>query len=165
MVGLFIFKVILFSNFISFAHADGEGTSDDLDEMFQFIEKKALEYAKKNEELVLSENRCNQTTLSECSKVSYNGCISEFPYMTCPGAENRLLYCGTGEEGGCSGFMDFTVTRVSLVKGQSYNSPITNPNDRIKDGVCSTLPGDDFIITAQEGQEDYWSNFNVLPPA
>ena len=165
MFGSLIFKFMLVSKFMSFTNADGAGTSDDLEEMFQIIEERTLEYAKMNEELVLSENRCDQTTLLKCSEASYNGCISEFPYMTCPGAENRLLFCGSGEEGGCSGFKDFTVTRVSLVKGSSFSSPITSPDDRVKDGVCSTLPGDDFIISAREDQEDYWNNFNVLPPA
>ena len=106
-----------------------------------------------------------EATLSSCSEANYNGCISEMPYATCPGAENRILACGKGNEGGCSGLIDFTATKVSLAKKGNVSTSISRPSDREKDGVCYTLPGDcDFIIEAREQSTDYWNKYDVSPP-
>ena len=85
------------------------------------------------------------------------------PYATCPGAENRILACGKGEEGGCSGLFDFTAGKVTLAKGDVFDN-IQNPSKREKDGVCHTLQGDEFIIEQRKAREAYWNQFKVSSP-
>jgi hypothetical protein len=130
------------------------------------IEGETLQWARHMESLLLPQNKCSSQTLSRCSEGSFNGCISEMPYAECPGAEHRILRCGDGNEGGCSGIFDFTATRVSLAKSDDISKTIKNPSLREKDGVCYSLPGDDFIVEtrASKNVTDYWGQYKVLPP-
>ena len=146
-------------------NAEGEGNTEDLERMFQRMEADTINWAKHMESLILPENRCSSETLNSCSEANYNSCISEMPHATCPGAENRILACGKGEEGGCSGLFDFTATKVSLAKGNFFDN-IRNPSEREKDGVCHTLPGDEYIIEQRESRDatDYWNEYKVSPP-
>jgi hypothetical protein len=145
--------------------ADDE-TSEVLKDMFGQMESYTLQWARHMESLLLPENKCSSQTLSRCSEGSFNGCISEMPYAECPGAEHRILRCGDGNEGGCSGIFDFTATRVSLAKSDDISKTIKNPSLREKDGVCYSLPGDDFIVEtrASKNVTDYWGQYKVLPP-
>ena len=147
----------------SSANASREGTSQDLRQMFEVMEQNTLDWARHMESLLL--DKCNATTIQACSEGNYNGCLSEFPYATCPGAENRILACGKGNEGGCSGLMDFTASKVSLAKEDVFSS-IRNPTDREKDGVCSSRAGDEFIRQEREKEEtiNYWGKYKVSPP-
>jgi len=159
--------IIFLSSFPSlFRLAVGDGTVGDLENMFVQMELYTLDWAKHMESLVMPQNRCSLETIKSCSKSSYNGCISEMPYATCPGAENRILACGEGKEGGCSGLLDFTTTKVSLARGDIFDS-IRNPSEREKDGVCYTLPADKYITEKRGSRDiiDYWNNFKVLPPS
>ena len=145
--------------------AASDGTSADLEQMFQLMESNTLDWARQLEELILPTNKCSEETLSSCSEANYNVCISEMPYATCPGADDRILACGKGNEGGCSGLIDFTATKVSLAKKGNASTSISRPSEREKDGVCYTLPGDgDFIIEAREQSTDYWNKYDVSPP-
>ena len=103
--------------------AASDGTGADLEQMFQLMESNALDWARQMEELILPTNKCSEATLSSCSEANYNVCISEMPYATCPGADDRILACGKGKEGGCSGLFDFTATKVSLANnGEVFTS-------------------------------------------
>lgn len=159
----YLIRALLLSYSISSTKGDGEGTSADLEQMIQLMESSALTWAKHMEYLILPQNKCNSTTLSACSRSNYNGCFSQLPYATCPGAENRILRCGDGSDGGCSGLFDFTSPMVSIAKGD-FSSSLYSPPDRMKDGVCATMPGDEFIINVREEQAEYWSKFNVVSP-
>jgi len=142
--------------------ADDE-TSGKFLEMIINIEGETLQWARHMESLLLPENKCSYQTLSRCSEGSFNGCISEMPYAECPGAEHRILRCGDGNEGGCSGIFDFTATRVSLAKSDYVSKTIKNPSLREKDGVCYSLPGDDFIVGTR-AENAFWGQYKVLPP-
>ena len=144
--------------------AASDGTSADLEQMFQLMESNTLDWARQLEELILPTNKCSEETLSSCSEANYNVCISEMPYATCPGADDRILACGKGKEGGCSGLFDFTATKVSLANNGDVSTSISRPSEREKDGVCYTLQGDDFIIEAREQSTDYWNQYDVSPP-
>ena len=144
--------------------AAGEGTSQDLEQMFLRMEYDTVQWAKHMETLILPENKCIKKNLENCSRANFNGCTSELPYATCPGAENRILRCGKGEEGGCSGLLDFTAARVSLAESDIFSSSINSPNDRQKDGICYSMLGDEFIIDAREQSSEYWDRYQVSPP-
>ena len=140
-------------------------TDDAVEQMYQLVESNTLDWARRMEELILTTKKYSKATLSSCSEANYNGCISEMPYATCPGADNCILACGKGNEGGCSGLIDFTATKVSLAKKGNASTSISRPSEREKDGVCYTLPGDgDFIIEAREQSTDYWNKYDVSPP-
>jgi len=55
---------------------------------------------------------------------------------------------------------------VSLAKSDDISKTIKNPSLREKDGVCYSLPGDDFIVEtrASKNVTDYWDQYKVLPP-
>ena len=154
--------LILISPSPSSANGD-DTTSVVLKDMFGQIESYTLDWARHMESLLLPDNKCSQETLSKCSEGSFNGCISEMPYAECPGAEHRILRCGDGKEGGCSGLFDFTATRVSLAKSDDISKTIKEPSLREKDGVCYSLPGDDFIVETR-AENNFWGKYNVLPP-
>ena len=158
----FLVQVLILS--LPSTNANGDGTSKDLEQMFLRMEYDTVQWAKHMEALILPENKCSESTLEKCSKASFNGCISELSYATCPGAENRILKCGRGEKGGCSGLFDFTASRVSLAENDLFTASISNPTDRQKDGICYSLPGDQFIVEARAQASEYWNRYNVAPP-
>ena len=110
---LFVFEAVVL----------GDGTSENLEQMFQRLEVDTLNWAKHMENLILPQKRCSFETLSSCSHANYNGCISEMPHATCPGGvENRISACGKGDEGGCSGLFDFTATKSFFGEGGCLRS-------------------------------------------
>ena len=145
----------------------GGGTSADLTNMFQVMEEETKAWKRKMEELVLPDNKCDPDTLKNCAESNYNGCQSQLPFATCPGAENRILACGKGNVGGCSGLFDFTASKVSLAKSEQFNywnNWIDETSNRLKDGICSSLPSDEWVDGTREASETYWNKYDVSPP-
>mmetsp|Transcript_19342 Transcript_19342/g.23039 ORF Transcript_19342/g.23039 Transcript_19342/m.23039 type:complete len:451 (+) Transcript_19342:187-1539(+) len=131
-----------------------------LENMFLKMERDTLQFAEKMEELLASDAKCTQSTLESCRGGSYHGCNSEFPNPECPGMQYAIADCGKGKEGGCGGVFDFTTSQIRISPDQySYDY-----NDRVKDGVCSTLSAEKYMTAAWEGGKEYWSGFSVEPP-
>jgi hypothetical protein len=133
---------------------------EQLGEILDKIESDTLKFASKVEKLIL--DKCASIISDEkCSKSSYHRCASEFPSAECPGGEGAIAACGSGKKSGCGGLFDFTTSAVSTPTQVSDNS--ISP-DRIKDGVCSTLGVEEYMIEFSKSTESYWSSLNMLPP-
>ena len=146
------------------ANDEGTGTSADLEDMFDKMKADTLAFALKMEDLLLPVNRCSTATIQSCSEANYEGCNSELPSATCPGYDYAIPACGGGKEGGCGGLFDFTASRVSLAPGENRRIPYLEPTDREKDGVCSSLPVEEYMIEATELSKAYWDSYSVFPP-
>ena len=126
-----------------------------------------LAFASKMENLLHFDKRCSLDTLAACAGRNHHGCNSEFPAATCPGYQYTVGACGKGVEGGCSGIFDFdTSTVVYQNKNDAFSfSPSGfGISDREKDGICSTLPAEEYMRQAMEESKTYWDMFSVAPP-
>lgn len=122
--------------------------------MLSKIETDTYTFARTMEGLIL--DKCNFTSDETCFKSSFHTCDSVLPSTTCPGNEYTIRKCGTGKEGGCGGLFDFTSSVVSVAPGTDV--------DRTKDGVCSTLRAEKYMINTTESEKSYWEGFGVLSP-
>ena len=136
----------------------------DLEAMLSKIEQDTSTFAHKMEDLII--NKCNYTSDDTCYKSSYHRCNSELPYATCPGNEYTIQKCGNGNEnGGCGGLFDFTTSVVTVAPDTSnpYFFQETE-DDRVKDGVCSTLRLEEYMKDTTDNSKEYWQSYNVFPP-
>lgn len=143
-----------------------EASAADLLDMLVQIEQNTSAFAHKMEDLIL--NKCNFTSDDTCYKASYHRCESELPYATCPGNDYAIKQCGEGNEGGCGGLFDFTTSVVTVAPDTSNSDLFADSteivNDRVRDGVCSTLRLEKYMKKATETSKPYWEDYNVLPP-
>lgn len=140
---------------------EGTGTSADLEAMFKKMEEDTLKLALKMEDLLLPDNKCSTDTIDNCYSANYDGCNSEFPKAECPGGQYTVKACGTG--GKCGALFDFSTSRLTMPptetnRGNAYFS------DKAKDGICSSLSAEPYMIQASEDSTEYWSRYNVFPP-
>jgi len=138
-----------------------------LESMFTKMQLDTLAFAAKMENLLHFDKRCSSETLAACAGRSHHGCNSEFPAATCPGYQYTVGACGKGVEGGCSGIFDFdtsTVVYQNKNDAFSFSSTSRGISDREKDGICSTLPAEEYMRQAMEESKTYWDMFSVAPP-
>ena len=135
--------------------------SDVLENMLAKIEQDTYAFAGQVEELIL--DKCNVTSVASCDRKSYHVCNSELPYATCPGKDLNVKACGSGVEGGCGGLFDFTTSIVSVAPDSSTSTERTD--NRIKDGVCSTLLVEQYMKDTTAADTAYWEKFDVIPPS
>ena len=139
----------------------------DLEDMFERMETDTLRFANYMETLLLQDTttKCSTENIQKCSEASYDGCVSEFPFMECPGVDFSypIGQCGTGKEGGCGGLFDFTVSKVSLAP--SIRTVLGLENTIVKDTVCWTLPAEQEMIELSDSSKDYWNKYSVSPPS
>ena len=137
----------------------------DLEDMFERMETDTLHFANHLETLLLQGTKCSTENIQKCSEANYDGCVSEFPFMECPGEDFSypIGQCGSGKEGGCGGFFDFTVSKVSLAP--SIRTALGSENTNVKDTVCWTLPAEQEMIELSDSSKDYWSQYSVSPPS
>ncbi len=153
-----IIKMLLFMPIVTVY-----ASSADLQQMLTKIEEDTLALAHKVEELIL--DKCNFTSDETCYKSSYHSCNSELPYAECPGNEYSIKECGS-QKSGCGGLFDFTTSVVSVAPDSSdpTNDGTELNNDRIRDGVCSTLRLEDYMKQVTESSRSYWASLDVFPP-
>ena len=115
-----------------------EASALELQQMLLKIEEDTAAFAHHMEDLIL--NKCNFTSDDTCYKASYHTCDSEFPSAMCPGNEYSIKQCGS-QGSGCGGLIDFSTSVVSVAPSNNpFGGSITETiNDRVRDGVCSTL--------------------------
>lgn len=137
-----------------------------LESMFARMQSDTLAFAAKMEDLLHFDKRCSSETLNACLGGNHHGCNSEFPSATCPGYQYTVASCGSGVEGGCSGIFDFDTSTVVYQNDNefSFSSSSVSISDRVKDGICSTLPAEEYIRQAMEESKSYWDMFSVSPP-
>jgi len=135
-----------------------------LESMLRRIEDETYAFAHAMEELIL--NKCNYTSDEICYKQNYHPCFSELREASCPGKDYAIQKCGSGKEGGCGGFFDFTRSTVSAAPN-SNNDPFhlqSTETIRVKDGVCTTLRIEDYMKNVTETYRSYWQDLGVHPP-
>ena len=143
-----------------------KANSNQLENMLAKIEFDTYTFAHKMEDLIM--DKCNFTSDETCYKASYHSCDSELPYATCPGNDYAIGKCGSGKEGGCGGLFDFTTSVVSVapVRTRSGQNTLKEANDdRVKDGVCSTLRAEQYMIDTTKENKSYWDDLGVFSPA
>lgn len=142
------------------------GSTKALEEMFERMTSDTLIFAKYLESLLLTQDaRCS--AIRDCSEANYDSCVSEFPFMECPGEDFSypILSCGSSKEGGCGGFFDFTTSKVSLAP--SIRTSLGEDEDsvnNVKDAVCWTLAAEEEMIRLYNEAKGYWDAFSVSPP-
>ncbi len=112
-------------------------------------------------------NKCNFTSDETCYRANYHPCYSELREASCPGKDYAIQKCGSGKEnGGCGGFFDFSASTVSIAPDNSDPFSLqAEEDDRIKDGVCTTLRIEDYMKEATEASRSYWEGLGVHPPS
>jgi hypothetical protein len=104
----------------------GNGTTDDLELMFQKMKTDVLRFARHMESLLLPENKCVSKVLEDCTIANYDGCVSTLPLPKCPGgSEFASEACGDGTK--CGAVYDFNTTTLRLAPG-AYNTGNLEPN-------------------------------------
>jgi hypothetical protein len=104
----------------------GNGTTDDLELMFQRMETDVLRFARHMENLTLPDNKCVSRVLEDCAIANYDGCVSTLPSPKCPGgSEFASDACGDGTK--CGAVYDFSTTTLRMAPG-SYNTGNLEPN-------------------------------------
>lgn len=138
-------------------------TPAELQQMFAKIEQDTYTFAHAMEEIIL--NKCDFTSDASCYKASYHDCDSELPSAECP-EEYIITQCGAGGIGGCGGLFDFTASSVRVAPDLVgfYDSFVEPENDRIRDGVCTTLQMDKYMKDETEASKLYWGSYQVSPP-
>lgn len=136
-----------------------------LEDMFERMTTDTLIFVKYLESLLLTQDtRCS--AIQECSEANYDSCVSEFPFMECPGKDfSNPIHadeCGSGKKGGCGAFFDFTMSKVSLAP--SIRTPLGLEEDHVKDTVCWTLSAEQEMIRLFNSGKDYWDAYSVSPP-
>jgi len=137
----------------------------ELEDMFERMETDTLQLAKYMETLLLQNDKCSAENIQKCSEANYDGCVSEFPSMDCPGEDFSypIGQCGSSKEGGCGGFFDFTVSQVTLAP--SIRTDLGDEEANVKDTVCWTLLAEQEMIDVSSSSKDYWNKYSVSSPA
>lgn len=114
----------------------GNGTTDDLELMFQIMEKDVLLFRDHVQNLLLPMNKCVSKVLEDCAMANYNACVSTLPSPTCPGGgEFASASCGDGTK--CGAVYDFNASVLRLAPG-SYNIWDLEPsNDKVSLAVIT----------------------------
>ncbi|GFH53115.1 hypothetical protein CTEN210_09591 [Chaetoceros tenuissimus] len=135
-----------------------------LNELIDRMEAQVSAFAKHMESLISapSEDKC--TRLAQCSEMNFDGCKSEFLNAECPGSDYSIKECGSGKEGGCGGIFDFQVSKTTIApSSREFNGDISDHH--VIDDVCSTLPGEEYMVDFHNSAEgDVWKDYGVNPP-
>merc|ERR1719326_136232 len=88
-------------------------------------------------------SRCSTT--ADCSRKSYENCLSEFPKQTCEGGQLEQPACGT-----CDALWDWTTSSVSLAGSIAQTSDGNPVEPQVKETVCYTREPDAAFIAETE---------------
>lgn len=98
----------------------GNGTTKDLELMFQKMEKDVILFRNDLQNLLLPLNKCVSKVLEDCAVANYDACVSTLPYPQCPGGgEFASEACGDGKK--CGAVYDFNASVLRLAPG-AYNA-------------------------------------------
>jgi len=158
-------KTLLLTLCASSLHLSHQASMADFEAMLERISKDTLEFADHMETLLLTENKCFQDNFAVCERGSYDDCNSEYPYATCSSADPAVLACGKGEEGGCSGFYDHTVSTLRLAPSIELDTFGEPEEDSVKDAICYSLQAETYMKNIEQRDMEYWSKYGVSPPA
>lgn len=108
----------------------GNGTTDDLELMFQIMEKDVLLFRDHLQSLLLPINKCVSKVLEDCAMANYDGCVSTLPSPKCPGdGEFASESCGDGTK--CGAVYDFNASVLRLAPGSFNVWDLEPSNDRV----------------------------------
>lgn len=135
-----------------------------LNALIDRMEAQVSAFANHMESLISAPPETKCTRLAQCSEMNFDGCKSEFLNAECPGSDYSIKECGSGKEGGCGGIFDFRVSKTTIApSSREFNGVISDHH--VIDDVCSTLPGEEYMVDFHNSVEgDVWKDYGVNPP-
>jgi hypothetical protein len=136
-------------------------TEADFDALIASMTADAIELARQVE--LLYQKRCNEISLRQCARGSYNECTSLYPNQTCPGGEDlNVAQCGDGVS--CSGLWDYSISNTRLHQNL-VDSADGNPSDpNVIETICFTQQLDEFFVQKRAEQKPYWDSLGLRTP-